>query len=107
MAAIQSVSPSRSASIDARASSYCAFRFVMSGESTLPSTGMLSEESLRRLLQRPWFGRKVARLPDHGTLLFATDLQGNYGDFRALADVYRAEDAAGNEPILAFCGDLV
>ena len=43
-----------------------------------------------------WFGRKVARLPDHGVLLVATDLQGNYGDYDALKAIYRAEDEAGN-----------
>ena len=54
-----------------------------------------------------WFGRKVARLPDRGVLIVATDLQGNYGDYEALKAIYREEDAAGNEPILLLCGDLV
>jgi hypothetical protein len=53
------------------------------------------------------WGRRVARLPDRGVLLVATDLQGNYGDYEAMKTVYAAEEAAGNAPILAFCGDLV
>lgn len=55
----------------------------------------------------PWWGRKVARLPDRGTLLMATDLQGNYGDYEALKQLYAREDEAGHEPILLLCGDLV
>lgn len=55
----------------------------------------------------PWFGGKVARLPDRGVLLFATDLQGNLRDFHAMLAVYEREKAASTEPILAFCGDLV
>lgn len=54
-----------------------------------------------------WWGRKVARLPDRGVLLVATDLQGNLDDYRALRAIYEREDAAGNAPILLFCGDLV
>jgi hypothetical protein len=54
-----------------------------------------------------WFGRKVARLPDRGTLLFATDLQGNFEDYEALKSIYFAEKHAGNEPVLMLCGDLV
>lgn len=53
------------------------------------------------------FDRKVARLPDHGVLLVATDLQGNIADYAALKAIYFAEKAAGNAPILALCGDLV
>ena len=53
------------------------------------------------------FDRKVARLPDHGTLLVATDLQGNLGDFERLMAIYAAEDAAGDTPVLALCGDVV
>lgn len=53
------------------------------------------------------FDRKVARLPDRGTLLVATDLQGNLGDFERLMALYAAEEAAGNAPILALCGDVV
>lgn len=49
----------------------------------------------------------MARLPDSGVLLFATDLQGNYGDYEALKAIYFAEKEAGNDPVLAFCGDLV
>jgi len=55
----------------------------------------------------PWFGRKVALLPDRGVLLFATDLQGNYDDYRALQRIYFDEKDVGNEPVLLFCGDLV
>jgi hypothetical protein len=68
---------------------------------------MLAAETLQRLRDRPWFGCKVARLPDRGTLIGATDLQGNLADFEALQKIYQAEDADGNEPILLFCGDLV
>lgn len=53
------------------------------------------------------FDRKVARLPNHGVLLVATDLQGNFADYAALKAIYFAEKAAGNAPILALCGDLV
>ena len=53
------------------------------------------------------WGRKVARLPDHGVLLVATDLQGNFEDYEALKAIYRREEKAGNEPILLLCGDLV
>ncbi len=59
-----------------------------------------------RALEGVW-GRRVARLPARGVLLVATDLQGNYGDYEAMKAVYAAEEAAGNSPILAFCGDLV
>lgn len=52
-------------------------------------------------------GRKVARLPDRGTLLFATDMQGNLDDYEAMKSLYFEEKAAGNEPTLLFCGDLV
>lgn len=54
-----------------------------------------------------WWGRKVVRLPSQGTLLYATDLQGNLGDYRALQAVYEAEVEAGSDPTLLFCGDLV
>ncbi|MEM6996025.1 MAG: metallophosphoesterase [Myxococcota bacterium] len=53
------------------------------------------------------WGHKVARLPDHGVLLAATDLQGNFEDYEALKAIYRREDEAGNEPVLLLCGDLV
>lgn len=55
----------------------------------------------------PWWGRKVARLPAEGTLLVATDLQGNYEDYCALKEIYRREEDAGNNPVLLLCGDLV
>jgi hypothetical protein len=54
-----------------------------------------------------WFGRKVARLPDRGTLIVATDLQGNFEDYAAIKAVYFEEKAAGNEPVLLLCGDTV
>ena len=53
------------------------------------------------------FGRKVARLPDRGTLLVATDLQGNWADYCAMKALYAAEEAAGHDPTLLFCGDMV
>ncbi len=55
----------------------------------------------------PWWGRKVARLPDHGTLIVATDLQGNFEDYEALKNIYSREHDAGNDPVLLLCGDLV
>lgn len=55
----------------------------------------------------PWWGRKVARLPERGTLIAATDLQGNYDDYEALKQIYFREEAEGNEPVLLLCGDLV
>ncbi len=54
-----------------------------------------------------WRGKKVARLPAEGTLLVATDLQGNWRDYLALKDLYQREKDAGNAPILLFCGDMV
>jgi hypothetical protein len=57
--------------------------------------------------RQAWWGRKVARLPDRGILIAATDLQGNYEDYAALKEVMRRELDAGNEAILLFCGDLV
>jgi hypothetical protein len=62
--------------------------------------------TMRALGAGVW-GRKVARLPDYGVLLVATDLQGNRGDYERLKCIYDAEENAGNQPILAFCGDLV
>ena len=53
------------------------------------------------------WGRKAARLPDRGTLLVATDLQGNRRDYERLKQLYWEEEARGNEPVLALCGDLV
>ena len=58
-------------------------------------------------MQGDWWGRKVARLPDRGTLLFATDLQGNFDDYTRMKEIYAEEEALGNEPILLFAGDLV
>lgn len=61
---------------------------------------------MQRALPDVW-NRRVARLPAEGVLLVATDLQGNLADYERLKDLYAAEDAAGNQPILAFVGDLV
>ena len=55
----------------------------------------------------PWWGRKVARLPERGTLIVSTDLQGNYEDYYALKQIYADEEERGNEPVLLLCGDLV
>ena len=55
----------------------------------------------------PWWGRKVARLPERGVLLVATDLQGNFEDYTALKQLYVREYEAGHDPILLLCGDLV
>jgi Calcineurin-like phosphoesterase len=55
----------------------------------------------------PWWGRKVARLPERGTLIVSTDLQGNYGDYLALKEIYERDADAGREPVLLLCGDLV
>jgi hypothetical protein len=52
------------------------------------------------------WGRKLARLPDAGVLLVATDLQGNLGDYERMVALFEAERAAG-PAVLAFCGDLV
>jgi hypothetical protein len=54
-----------------------------------------------------WFGPKVARLPNRGVLIAATDLQGNLKDYRALKVLYEEEEEKGNEPFLLLCGDLV
>ena len=54
-----------------------------------------------------FFHQKVARLPDRGVLLVATDLQGNWGDYCAMKARYAEEEARGREPVLLFCGDMV
>jgi hypothetical protein len=54
-----------------------------------------------------WWGRKVARLPDRGIALIATDLQGNLEDFLALARIHRREREAGRDAVLVLSGDLV
>lgn len=53
------------------------------------------------------WGRRLARLPERGTLLVCTDLHGNLDDYERMKAVYFREKEAGNDPILAFCGDLV
>lgn len=53
------------------------------------------------------WGRKVARLPASGTLLVGTDLQGNWEDYQALKTIFAREKAAGHDPLLLLCGDLV
>ena len=54
-----------------------------------------------------FFGRKVIRLPDRGVLLVATDLQGNWADYCQMKALYAQEEAAGRNPVLLFCGDMV
>ena len=53
------------------------------------------------------WGRKVARLPEQGVLLVATDLQGNLGDYEALKALLEHELGRGHHATLALCGDLV
>ncbi|MCA9546128.1 MAG: metallophosphoesterase [Myxococcales bacterium] len=67
---------------------------------------MRDSGSTRALGSRVW-GRKVAHLPADGVLLVCTDLQGNWRDYERMKALYAQEAAAGNRPILAFCGDLV
>lgn len=62
---------------------------------------------VERALGAAFWGRKVARLPTEGVLLYCTDLHGNLADYERMKALYAAEVAAGNQPILAFCGDLV
>ncbi len=62
--------------------------------------------STRALGPQVW-NRRVAHLPSSGTLIVSTDLQGNRADYERLKAIYAAEARAGNDPILAFCGDLV
>lgn len=47
---------------------------------------------------------KVLRLPDRGTLLVCTDLQGNLRDFQQMVRHFRA---AGDDAVLVLTGDLV
>jgi len=49
----------------------------------------------------------VATLPETGVLLCSTDLQGNFKDYIRLKHLYFQEKEAGNNPVLAICGDLV
>jgi len=63
--------------------------------------------STGRALGAEVWGRKVARLPDEGVLLVATDMQGNLADYEQMKRHYLREKAEGNAPVLAFCGDLV
>ncbi len=53
------------------------------------------------------FDRRVAQLPDSGTLLVCTDLQGNLGDYQRVLEHFGHEQQAGNDPVLVFSGDLV
>ncbi|MEZ4316454.1 MAG: metallophosphoesterase [Myxococcota bacterium] len=61
---------------------------------------------MQRALADVW-NQKVARLPADGVLLVCTDLHGNLADFERMLELYDAEEALGNRPVLAFCGDLV
>jgi hypothetical protein len=67
----------------------------------------MSRSQTPRALGDVVWGRRVARLPGEGVLLVATDLQGNLRDYQAMIGRYEQEEAAGNRPVLAFCGDLV
>lgn len=53
------------------------------------------------------FGSRVIHLPTRGVLLVSTDLQGNWADYCAMKQHYAAEEAAGHEPVMLFCGDMV
>lgn len=55
----------------------------------------------------PGWGRRVARLPNRGILIVATDLQGNWNDYQALKEIFMREKADGHEPWLLLCGDLI
>src|SRR5215203_2901615 len=72
-----------------------------------PNEDQHASTVLDRTLGPSVWGRKAARLPDRGTLLVATDLQGNRRDYERLKQLYWEEEARGNEPVLALCGDLV
>ncbi|TNF24001.1 MAG: serine/threonine protein phosphatase [Deltaproteobacteria bacterium] len=50
---------------------------------------------------------KVLRLPAHGRLLVCTDLQGNLGDFEAMAAHFRRAVAEDPDTHVVFSGDLV
>ena len=63
--------------------------------------------AIERALGDQVWGRRVALLPERGILLVATDLHGNRRDYERIKAIYAKEKRAGNEPILAFCGDLV
>ena len=51
---------------------------------------------MERALPQVW-NRRVARLPDHGVLLVATDLQGNLADYERMKALYAAD---GDDPKL-------
>ena len=51
---------------------------------------------------------RILRLPDKGTLVVSTDLQGNLRDFTTLlGHFHAAEEAAKGEAHLVLTGDLV
>jgi hypothetical protein len=58
-------------------------------------------------LRSSWWSRRVARLPDRGTLLVATDLQGNLRDWERLKSLHGEELAKDRGAVLALTGDLV
>jgi hypothetical protein len=72
-----------------------------------PNEDQIATTASDRTLGPSVWGRKAARLPGRGTLLVATDLQGNRKDYERLKQLYWQEDSLGNEPVLALCGDLV
>ena len=50
---------------------------------------------------------RVIDLPARGTLLAATDIQGNLRDFDRLAELFEAEEARGEGACLVVTGDLI
>lgn len=50
---------------------------------------------------------RVLRLPDHGTLLVCTDLQGCLRDYRRVVELFLAECDGGGDAHVLFTGDLV
>jgi len=50
---------------------------------------------------------RVLRLPDHGTLLVCTDLQGCMRDFQRVVELFEAEQERSGDAVLLITGDLV
>lgn len=80
---------------------------MLPAERLEPTRWLPSPEPVTRALGDAVWGRKLARLPREGTLLVCTDLHGNLDDYQRMKAVYFREKQAGNQPILALCGDLV
>ena len=51
--------------------------------------------------------KRVLDLPDHGTMLVSTDIQGNARDFRRMVALFEATLAEDPDAMLVFTGDLV